>query len=354
MNSLPLNRRLSVTKLSSVFNNTVASYKFYWFISLLQLFTERNNKSIPIKDILIKMICNAWYPINFFKLSFGFSDKLNTNISIIRSILNIPIDISKEELFVKLQCTSDKQVNRLIIHFEQLVPYRFLSPWIKGTKNEIIQRSQFFENNCLYRFNNDGINSIEINPDWSTYLNENNKILIDYTYWNLNLFLQVRNPNIPDVAGKLIKPISRGSLIKQRNFWNIVLNEIETFNCIYTGKTLTVDNFDMEHFIPWSFVAHDQLWNLLPSNSSINSSKSNKLPLLDKYLEPFVDAQYQAINTVYRKQPQNKLLEDYLILGTNISDIVRTPLLDFKDKYYNTLSPLVQIANNSGFEFWER
>ncbi|MCD4745028.1 MAG: HNH endonuclease, partial [Bacteroidales bacterium] len=246
------------------------------------------------------------------------------------------------------------QVNMLILHFEQLVPYRFLSPWIKGTKNEIIKRSQYFENNCLYRFNNDGVNSIEINPDWVTYLNKNNKILLDYTYWNLNLFLQVRNPNIPDVAGKLIKPISRSSLIKQRNFWNIVLNEIEAFNCIYTGKTLTVDNFDMEHFIPWSFVAHDQLWNLLPSDSSINSSKSNKLPLLDKYLESFVEAQYQAINTVYRKQPHNKLLEDYLILGTNISDIAKTPLLDFKNKYYNTLSPLVQIANNSGFEFWER
>ena len=71
MNSLPQNSRLSINKLSSVFNNTVASYKFYLFISLLQLFTEQNNRIIPIKDILIKMICNAWYPINYFKLSLN-------------------------------------------------------------------------------------------------------------------------------------------------------------------------------------------------------------------------------------------------------------------------------------------
>ena len=154
-NNLPQNNKLSINKLSAVFNNTVASYKFYWFITLLQLFIERGNRVIPMKDILVRMICNAWYPVNYFKLSFGFSDKLNTNISIIREVLDLPIDISQDDLFIKLQNTSNKHVNKLIMHFQQLVPYRFLSPWIRGTKNEIIQRSLLFENNCLYRFIND-------------------------------------------------------------------------------------------------------------------------------------------------------------------------------------------------------
>nr|WP_238383860.1 HNH endonuclease domain-containing protein [Olivibacter domesticus] len=32
----------------------------------------------------------------------------------------------------------------------------------------------------------------------------------------------------------------------------------------------------MERFIPYSFVSHDQIWNLIPSNNSFNISKSNK------------------------------------------------------------------------------
>ena len=67
--TLPQNRNILTNKLSSVFNNTTASYKFYWFISLLQLFAERGDRKIPIKDILVRMICNAWYPINYFKIS---------------------------------------------------------------------------------------------------------------------------------------------------------------------------------------------------------------------------------------------------------------------------------------------
>ena len=350
---IPQNNDLSINKLSSVFNNTAASYKFYWFISLLQLIPSINSYKIPIKDILSKMICNAWYPINYFKLNFGYSDKFSENIELIQKILNIPIDISLDDLFILLKGTTNNQVNKLIFHFEQLVPYRFLSPWIKGSKIEVIQKSQSFQNNCLYKLNRNINNSIEINSDLSNYLIKNNKILIDFSYWNLLQYLQVRNPNVPNIGNKLIKPIIRGSLTNQRNFWNLVLKEIGTLKCIYTGKTLYVGTFDIEHFIPWSFVSHDQLWNLIPADSSVNSSKNNKLPPLEKYFDSFVDIQYKAINVIFNKNPKLKLLEDYLILGSNINDILQKPYSDFKQKYYEIISPLIQIALNSGFELWK-
>ena len=350
--SIPQNIDLTTNKLSTVFNNTAASYKFYWFISILQLFAGRNTHKIPIKDVLIRMICNAWYPINYYKLNFGYSDKLNENIALIQKVLNIPIDVSLNDLFLLLQNSKNPLVNKLIIHFEQLVPYRFLSPWIKGSKKEVIKQSQVYNDNCLYSLNKDDDNCIEINPDWSDYLFKNSKILLDFSYWNLLQYLQVRNPNVPNIGNKLIKPIARGNLNNQKSFWNLVLNEIGTIKCIYTGKSLQVGNFDIEHFIPWSFVSHDQLWNLIPADSSVNSSKSNKLPPLEKYFDSFVDTQYEAINIVFNKKPEIRLLEDYLILGSSIKDVIQKPYSDFKKKYYNILSPLVQIASNSGFEFW--
>jgi len=90
---------------------------------------------------------------------------------------------------------------------------------------------------------------------------------------------------------KLIKPIERKGLTKQRKFWDTFIdNHNADIKCIYTGEPIIKGNYDVEHFIPWSFVSHDQLWNLLPSDSSINSSKSNKLPRLDKYLSSLVNS----------------------------------------------------------------
>ena len=349
---IPENKDLSTNKLSSVFNNTAASYKFYWFISLIQLFSDRRENTIPVRDILIKMICNAWYPINYFMLNFGYSDKLNENIFLIQKLLKVPIDSSTDNLYKLLQNTENPSVNKLIFHFEQLVPYRFLSPWIKGSKTEVIRKSQNFTGNCLYRLNQENTKTIEINPAWKDYLLFNSKILLDFSYWNLLQYLQIRNPNIPNIGNKLIKPIKRENLSRQRNFWNFVISETRYLKCIYTGKKLQPGDYDIEHFIPWSFVSHNQLWNLIPADSSVNSSKGNKLPSLEKYFESFVTVHYDAINIAVKKNLNPKLLEDYLTLGPNIEIIGQRSYAVFKEKYYQLISPLIQIAGNSGFEHW--
>src|SRR5690606_8423234 len=103
----------------------------------------------------------------------------------------------------------------------------------------------------------------------------------DYVYWNLSLFLQVRNPNVPDIPNKLIKPAMRNSLTKQRKFWDYVIDKNGPLKCIYTGKELHKGKYHVEHFVPYSFVSHDQIWNLIPSDNSFNISKSNKLPPLN-------------------------------------------------------------------------
>ena len=353
---LPENKKVSVEKLTQIFNNTVASYKYYWFLSILQLFVRnKDNKSIEVKDILIQMICNAWYPVNYFKLSFGYSDKLHDNIIEIQKILNIPIDIPHDDLFTLLKNSGNKDVDRLITHFNLQVPYRFLSPWIPFRNNsETIKLSQEFKNNCLYKICKKDTFKIEINPNWRDYLFNSYKILLDFSYWNLITFVQSNNLNIPNIADKLVKPIQRRGLGKQRKYWEVVFDKLGSINCIYTGKTLYKDSFDVEHFIPWSFVSHNQLWNLLPSDSSINSSKSNQLPKLSTYLKPFVVIQREAIEIIYSEHPKNKLLEDYLFLDTSISKVLDLSEKELIKRFQNTLEPLIQIASNSGFKYWDR
>ncbi len=356
MQSLPSNNKLSISKLTQVFNSTSASYKFYWFISFLQLFAKNKDvERINVRDILIQMICNAWYPVVYFKLSFGYSDQLQKNIGKIQKALEIPHDILLDKLFILLKTNKDKTVNRLITHFNQQVPYRFLSPWIEYRNNrDVINRSQQFENNCIYSLLNDNELQIKINPAWKDYLVNNSKILLDFAYWRLALYVQGHNPNIPNIPHKLIKPAKRESLSKQKAFWKIVFETENTIECIYTGKSLSWNNFDMEHFIPWSFVLHDQMWNLIPADSSINLLKGNKLPSLNNYLKPFVELQRNAIEIVYTNNPDNELLEDYLFIEGTIPGLLNLSEKKLISRFKKTLEPLIQIASNSGFKQWAR
>jgi 2-polyprenyl-3-methyl-5-hydroxy-6-metoxy-1,4-benzoquinol methylase len=50
-------------------------------------------------------------------------------------------------------------------------------------------------------------------------------------------------------------------------------------HCVWSGKRLnTVEQYSVDHAIPFSRWPNNDLWNLLPSNSRINLKKSDKLP----------------------------------------------------------------------------
>lgn len=123
--------------------------------------------------------------------------------------------------------------------------------------------------------------------------------------------------------------------------------------CLYTGKRLEIRKYDLDHFIPWSFVSHDLLWNLMPSDPSINSSKSNKLPDLELYLPSLAEAHQKALTIYLRMGKQNKLLEDYLSLGHTPQDIVQMDREHLLDCFFQTFTPMHQIALNMGFETWK-
>jgi len=118
-----------------------------------------------------------------------------------------------------------------------------------------------------------------------------------------------------------------------------------------TGKKLTVGNYAVEHFIPYAFVSHDLIWNLIPADKSFNSSKSDKLPLLDKYFDPFFFLQESAIKIVKEKNPKNKLLEDYLTIFSDLEESSGLSEYFTKEKFKDRLQPLITIASNNGFEF---
>ena len=194
---------------------------------------------------------------------------------------------------------------------------------------------------------------VELNPIWLTYLQENYDILSSFAYWGLTNFLQDRNPNVPNIPSKLIKKEDRNSLSAQRKFWDTAINTGLEVKCLYTGKLLGIRKYDLDHFIPWSFVSHDLLWNLMPADSSINSSKSNKLPDLNLYLPKLAKAHQAALRINIKEGKQIKLLEDYLSLGYTPQDIASMDREHLLDCFFQTFTPMNQIALNMGFESWK-
>lgn len=351
--TLPQNNKLPIPALAGIFNNTSATYKFYWFVAIMEIVVKERKTKISFWEIIAGMIAESWYPIHYFKLSFGKSDSLYMQSLALQQELNIPIDADKKKIKqLLIDNINDNHIKSLLRVFSLNVPYRFLSPWIKYTSDKnVISRSQQFENECLYAINGE---YIEVNSKWIDYLSEHYLILKDFAFWNLTEFLQKRNPNVPNLPSKLIKPIQRDSLIKQHKYWNNYIETIGNLKCIYTGKTLLPKNYDLDHFVPWSFVSHNLLWNLIPADSSINSSKSNNLPPLDIYLKPFSHIQQDALKTLYEKNPNDNILEDYLIVYDSISDLVNLSESDFYDVYRKTFSPMVQTAENMGFKIWQQ
>lgn len=349
--NLPFSENLPINKLASAFGSTSATYKFYWLIALIEL-VEEGNIEISKRKIFSRMISNSWYTINYFHISFGKQDNLQIAVERILKEENLSIDEKKNRLNLCLEKSTNKETIKQLFHFDKNVPHWFLSPWFpkinKETDNQqksrIYTDSQLFLNDSLYALHKD---NIEVNPIWTPYLKSNAKILKDYCYWNLSIFLQTRNPNVPDIPNKLIKPALRNGLTKQTNeYWKLVFKELGSIDCIFTNTKLYFDerNYALDHFVPHAFVSHDLIWNLLPIEKKFNSSKSDKLPLFEKYFDKFYDLQKVAFDINKQHNSKSKYMDEYLSIFSNIDNFE-------KERFSNTIQPLITIASNNGFLF---
>lgn len=351
---LPHSNNLPVHKLASIFKNTSATYKFYWFLAIIEFVAKDGRTEIMFRELVSKMIANAWYSITTFKLSFGKSDNLEKVIGELCRGYDFNYSDNKDDIYLRLVSDTDKAVYNEVKGFYDNVPYWFLSPWAPNvTKKEIVIRSQQPGNDFPYSIFTNKPKRIVINEIWIEYIKLNHSVLTDFCYWNLLSFLETRNPNVPGLSNKLIKPDFRAPLIKQRKYWDRLFANGQKVECIYTNIELSRNSYDIEHFVPWTFVTHDLIWNLIPSDSSINKSKGDKLPDLDRYLKPFVTLQVQGLSAAYKSNPNDKLFEDFLLLKIlKPNELLE---LDFNAQcqiYHDVLSPLIQIASNSGFWHW--
>ena len=352
---------VNATTLARIFDDVTNSYKFLFFLALLDN-AERNlfDASIPISlnEIVLDMLVLAWYPHVYFRLSFGKQDQIASQLDK-AAPLNLVVERS-------IRPWDKKAIRNLISstasggNLSRFVPYRLIRPFFpetRGMKKDHAVNMRVAEmcdeyfpsGRPPYRFDQSRSN-ILLHPVWSIYMKQNLAVLRGWAWWNFLQYMQRCNPNVPAISSKLFPPPERTSLESQTKFWSAVLAATE-FHCIYSGAVIEKSDFALDHFVPWSFVVHNQLWNLIPTSKSVNSKKSDQLPSLN-YFDAFVSAQYGAL-TRTRDLLKPKVWEEHascFVADLGLPDFAAVLDRDRLGKAYQTsLLPLLQLAELNGF-----
>lgn len=340
----------------------VASYKMYWLLGILEE-VNIGNKEITFKRIISRMIIGAWYPTLQFKLYFGQFDNLKTPINYLHQKYGLKATSKPHEILDIIEKANDKELNKMIKDLTNMVPYRLLSPFfeneLKGLvdskrNSAIIDASQNHKG-CLYKIIKDKEDKIVVSDEWIRYLQFNYKVIRGWIDFKLACFLQKRNPNVPAIMFKLKQPVQR-DLAKPKEIWGKII-QAKGVKDIYTGKEFTCENYEnhgvlsIDHFIPWSFVMHDEMWNLVPTFKNINSSKNDKLLKYENYIDEFCKIQYSGFSYICDNK-YNTFLEQYIdaLRVEKIYDYYKnTNEAKFSEDLKKNIYPIYQIAENQGF-----
>lgn len=337
---------------NQIFADTTNSYKYLWFLSILDVLRERpNDRKFSFEELTVRMVNRAWYPMNTYRLSFGSQDSIRSVVA------KLSLSMTDDSVPPKVWGNQERaDINKTLSRW---VPYRFIRPFFDSSTrglpdhkvNSIVERlSQATESPAPYEIYSD---HLVLKEAWVVLFQHQLTVFAEFTEHQLCRFLQKHNPNVPGIINKLHKPEVR-KLSKHRQLWLDVFHRHNGLTCIYTQQV--PQSIAIDHFLPWTFTTHDLCWNLVGCDPISNIRKSNSLPSLSRYMDPFVERQYTFFKDVFASKPNDKLLEDYVTLfKTSGSNIASMGVTRFGDILSETIRTQHQIAKNMGFrEGWIR
>jgi hypothetical protein len=340
--------------LSNIFNHAQNSYKFFWWISIIEIVKNRNPAIIYFDEIVLKTISKIWYPVNYFKLNFGSQDQCSKYIIQIKSEFKLNDNLRESELYdFLLTIKNNKIITNISEELTRYVPYRFIRPWFaiatRRIKDHYVNNKilELQDNSAPYQIN-PSQKVIIINKDWSCWIKFNYDLIKGFAYLELLKYLEKNNPLISNLSLKLEKPAVR-KLKKATFLWEEFIYKYPLEKDVFENKHLKdIKKMSIDHFLPWSMSAHDLLWNLHPVEKNVNSSKNNLLPH-SEYFDSFSNLQYRFLNFLIETK-KAKPLEDYnILLGASKRDLAMIDLKLFQKELDKHYKPNFEIAINMGF-----
>ncbi|WP_169823567.1 HNH endonuclease domain-containing protein [Anaerobium acetethylicum] len=277
----------------------------------------------------------------------------------------------KEEIIQFLKTSNDENVKKAKQKLVLNVPYRLQAPFLGKLSDKEWRDFRYIETKAmqdarlLYYYEQlpGKARQIRMNEKWVGYLQKNEAIIRGWIQNEIIQYLQRRNPNVPGIPFK-IRPPEKRDLKSAMNFWSVII-EHHQLKDIYTGKTLNSENFNelgkmhIDHFVPWSYLTSDEIWNLTPTFAKINISKSNQLPNRSMDIELLSKQHYDAFRIAQSNKEIGKLFQKYKRKNLNNPDLEgRLYSTEISEEAFiknmdTLIQPICQSAKNQGFMEWE-
>lgn len=372
---LKYKNELNIDSFIHMLDDTTECYKFYWLDALLKLFSLGKTE-IVFDDLINQMIADAWYSVVEYHLHLGpknasgkIMNSLERAVIKLSQLTNIPNDADRDTIILAVK-ENDRELHGEKDQLTKNVPYRMLSPFmheVKGNdriwdqkKRLIAYIEQLNKKECIpYQITNGaGLKKrVVINEEWQDFFMDNFVTISGWIEVKKVRYLQGRNPGVPGIIYKLVPENNKQRKLRYvRNLWNTIIETKPVYD-IYSEKLLGLNDFDIDHFVPWSFVANDELWNLLPMDSSLNSSKSNNLPQW-KYFELFAKNQYMMYESAKSSEKImdkfKKCQRDNLVIPWSMEElyIAENDREAFIKVLEEKLHPVYDSARIQGYEIW--
>lgn len=354
-------------------------YKFYWLEAIVQLIAE-NKKSATYDEIINEMIANAWYSVVEFHIHLSgiwknglVKDNLEKAVLKLHGLSQLSNSASKLEIKNEIR-RFDKELHTEKMYLTQNVPYKALSGFANrgperininssaGRMMAYYNRLSSIQGPLPYIFGDEnGLRRMIFFQDsWIKLIQDNTVSILGWIQYEKVRWLQNNNPEIPGLVYKLA-PLDEKlrKLSYVRKLWDGIL-DMTSIPDVFGDKLIDKRQYAVDHFIPWSFVMNDELWNLIPIDVSLNSCKSNKLPKWDKFFRKFAENQYIMYQFVQDKSGIRRLYEH--CYRDNLHSIWASQELyrkgNSKEKFCcileSNMRPVYESARRQGYEIWDK
>lgn len=254
------------------------------------IFSAKSKNSTTYKFVLIKSLLENLYNVNEelelqYTALFESFAKIYWNLVIHHNLNQINMVGKKAEVQnVLLEVQEKNQIPNDLV-FDRLsfdIQLKIISKVLKKCKINVMGAIFGDTQGKIYSFDNKK-EYIKINSSFYSFMQRYQRVLTYLANYHLALFLEKFNEQ-GNTVGMLLKVENVSKRSSLDPFYQVLASYYDN-SCFYCGKKIKGrEAAHVDHFIPWSFVQSDQLWNLVIACGPCNLSKSDKLPK-----EPFLD-----------------------------------------------------------------
>lgn len=367
---------LDIESFSLMMKDPSYCYKFYWLEALVILISEGRLET-TFDEIIDEMISNAWYSVREFHIHLSgiqdgtVRDGLERAVILLAELSDLPSNASKTEIRNAIR-EHNKELKAAKEQLTNMVPYRALAGFFHRSDEAANWNSTVRMVEYIQRINNTVITlpytlgnssklkkEVHISPVWAKMIQDNTVSILGWIQYEKVKWLQMNNPEVPGLVYKLAPLDEKMRKLQHvHKLWDAII-EIRPVRDVFTDEFIQRTAYDVDHFIPWSFVMNDELWNLMPMDSSLNSSKSNRLPKWDPFFLRFAGNQYLLYEMVQEKPGIRRLYE--ACFRDNLHSIWAGQELyrsgntreEFTSILHKNMQPVYDSARRQGYELWQ-